>query len=223
MSERYVIKRLPVVSREGYVVRAASGRRVLHLGCAASPFTLHQIASGTLLHASVTKVARECVGVDLDASALASLERHGFGNLVQADVEALTHVKLGEPFELIIAGELLEHLSNPGRCLDGLRPVLAPRGEILITVPNAFGLKALLRVAAGIELVHQDHVCYFSVRTLARLCEAHAFECTVVAFYSHQPRGRWKRTVEAATFGVARALAPQLSDGLIARVHSALS
>jgi len=219
MIERYATPRVPVLDRDGYLTRAASGKRVLHLGCADAPFTSQRITTGMLLHAKLTHAASECVGIDLDECGLSTLRTHGYRNVVQADVESLEDAAIRGKFDLVIAGEIFEHLANPGRCLVALRSVLAPRGEVVITVPNAFTLKGLLRTALGAELVHRDHVCYFSARTLARLCEAHEFECYVVGFYSHRPRGAVKRALEAATFGVVRAVAPQLSEGLIARVR----
>jgi 2-polyprenyl-3-methyl-5-hydroxy-6-metoxy-1,4-benzoquinol methylase len=217
MIEHYASPRVRVIDRESYFIHTAIGKRVLHLGCADAPLTIGRIASGTLLHAKLTSAARECVGVDLDAPGLSILRANGFTNVVQANAESLGKAELPGQFDVVIAGELLEHLSNPGRCLLSLRAVLAPRGEVVITVPNAFTLKGLLRVALGGELVHRDHVCYFSARTLARLCEAHDFDCSVIGFYSHRPAGSFKRALEAATFGGIRAVAPQLSEGLIAR------
>jgi 2-polyprenyl-3-methyl-5-hydroxy-6-metoxy-1,4-benzoquinol methylase len=216
MVERYATPRLSVVDREAYVVRASIGKRVLHLGCADAPLTGARITSGTLLHAKLTAVARECLGIDVDLTGLSTLRANGFMNVLHADVESLGSADLHGKFDVVIAGEILEHLSSPGRCLLGLRAVLAPGGTIVITVPNAFTLKGLVRVALGAELIHRDHVCYFSARTLTHLCEANEFECSVIGFYSHRPRGLLKRSLEAATFGMIRAVAPQLSEGLIA-------
>jgi 2-polyprenyl-3-methyl-5-hydroxy-6-metoxy-1,4-benzoquinol methylase len=47
-------------------------------------------------------------------------------------------------FELIIAGDIIEHLNCVGNMLSSARKVLAPGGDLIITTPNALAVKRVL-------------------------------------------------------------------------------
>ena len=163
------------VDRLGYILDACAGREVLHLGCADYPYTRERLADGSWLHAAIGRVAARCVGVDAEAETLDWLRRaHGIADLIEGDVEALDRLNAGR-FDLVVAGEIIEHLANPGRFLATVPAVLKPGGRLLITTANAFCLRRALRIPFGIESVHPDHVYYFSHATLAALARRFGF------------------------------------------------
>lgn len=111
------------------------GRRVLDLGCRDGGLTRTYVAGN------------EIVGVDADREALAEAEKRGI---------ATRWADLDEPlpfedssFDVVVAGELLEHLRDPGRLVDEVRRVLRPGGSFVASVPNAFRLKNRLRFLLG--------------------------------------------------------------------------
>ncbi len=53
--------------------------------------------------------------------------------MVQADVETMD---LGETYDVIVAGDIIEHLSNPGRFLGAVSRHLNKEGVFLVTTPN---------------------------------------------------------------------------------------
>ena len=111
------------------------GRRVLDLGC----------RDGSLSRAYAD--GNEIVGVDADREALAAAGKLGIE----------THwADLDEPlafddasFDVVVAGELLEHLRDPHRIVDDARRVLRPGGVFVASVPNAYRLKNRLRFLLG--------------------------------------------------------------------------
>jgi SAM-dependent methyltransferase len=112
------------------------GQRVLDLGC----------RTGAL--ASYYAKGNDVVGVDVDHQALArASERLGI-ETVWADVEE------GLPFhdasfDVVVAGEILEHLADPHSAVAQVRRVLRPGGMFLGSVPNAFRLKSRFAYALG--------------------------------------------------------------------------
>src|SRR5579864_1348467 len=112
------------------------GRRVLDLGC----------RTGAL--ASYYAKGNDVVGVDVDHEALArASERLGI-ETVWADVEE------GLPFDdarfdVVVAGEILEHLADPHSAVAQVRRVLRPGGMFVGSVPNAFRLKSRVAYALG--------------------------------------------------------------------------
>jgi 2-polyprenyl-3-methyl-5-hydroxy-6-metoxy-1,4-benzoquinol methylase len=81
------------------------------------------------------------------------------------------NIQLEQKFDLIVAGDVLEHMSNPGLFLQHCKKLLKDDGLLIISVPNTFHL--IGNVWAWItnrERVHKDHCFYFSPKTLAQLC-----------------------------------------------------
>lgn len=225
-----------LVQRVEELVAACRGRSVLHLGCTNWPYTAESEQAGTLLHRSLAGAAGTLAGLDGDPEGLAALADLGFDHLILGDLEHLADatwfghtapdgVRDGAigPFDLIIAGEVMEHLGAPAALLDGVRPLLAPGAELVITVPNAycafrFASYALSRRRGNPEPVHPDHVSYYSESTLSRLLERSGYEVLDLAFYDlgteHRPTApRSWRVIN----DVAVRLAPQLADGLVVR------
>jgi len=208
--------RAAIVDRNTFLVAAARGKSVLHLGCADAPYFHRRGGDGTLLHSQLVAVAREIVGVDVNQEGVRFLtDDLGFKDVIRGDVESLAELKFNRTFELIVAGELLEHLPNPGLCLTGVKGLLAKDGALLVTVPNAFSLKGFLRVARGVEFVHPEHVAYFSSVTMRRLLELCGYSLVSHAYYVSKSASRLKRAVDILMFSLVRCFSPYLSDGLV--------
>jgi 2-polyprenyl-3-methyl-5-hydroxy-6-metoxy-1,4-benzoquinol methylase len=215
--------RVRQVERDALFLNTCKGKRVLHIGCADAPLYRERHNTGTLLHAGLMGVARELVGIDSDAEGIRYLkETLGYSGIIEGDAMALEGIDLGGLFDVVVAGEVLEHLSNPGLCLTGLRSVLAANGELLVSVPNAFSVKGMIRVMAGRELVHPDHVSYYSPSTLARLLQKEGFEVEFLGAYVSHSFSTMRRVADTIFLGGLRRFCPALGDGLVAcaRVHA---
>jgi len=128
-----------------FVKRVSTGKRVLHLGCTNWPYTLEAIDAGTLLHKDLAEVSRELYGFDYDQEGIDVLTSKGYDNLYRADLENLDDVPLDLKFDVIIAGEIIEHLNNPGRFLNGIKRFMSPETQLVITTINAFsGMRFLV-------------------------------------------------------------------------------
>jgi len=123
----------------------------------------------------ICEVARETYGIDSSEEAVNFFLKQGIHNLYVGDVEKLQDFALSRVFEVVVCGELLEHLSNPGLALGGLKRFCRPDTVVIITVPNAFAIKGFLAVLGGGEVVHPDHVCYYSATTLSVLLSRHGY------------------------------------------------
>jgi 2-polyprenyl-3-methyl-5-hydroxy-6-metoxy-1,4-benzoquinol methylase len=111
------------------------GRRVLDLGCRDGALT-QSYASGN-----------EIVGVDADREALAEAEKLGIQTR-WADLDEPLQFE-DESFDVVVAGELLEHLRDPLRLVSEARRVLRPGGVFVASVPNAYRMKNRLRFLLG--------------------------------------------------------------------------
>lgn len=212
-AERYV-------DRIEFVVDAASGRRVLDCGIVGETYAdaasrAERIVSS--LHVRVAARAREAVGIDHADAVVRELQlRHPELRLRACDIEDVeAAVGRFAPFELVLLGDLVEHLSNPGRALDAVRAVLAPGGELIVTTPNAFGLPNFLRFLAGRYREGADHVTAHNKFTLRHLLRRHGFEVTrVLTALDRPPRSRLRRLLYRPAVLVLR-LFPELGGTLV--------
>jgi SAM-dependent methyltransferase len=133
------------------------GLRVLDLGCRTGALTQHYAEGNTV------------VGVDVDRSALEQAEARLGIETVWADVEEVLPFP-DDSFDVVVAGELLEHLADPGAVVAHVRRVLRPGGRFVGSVPNAFRLKSRLRYAAGRHPeTDSTHLQLFTSAALAAL------------------------------------------------------
>ena len=111
------------------------GRRVLDLGCRYGALT--QAYAG----------GNDVVGVDVDRAALEQAAALGI-ETVWADVEEPLPFDEAS-FDVVVLGELLEHLRFPESTVAEARRVLRPGGTLAGSVPNAYRLKNRVRFALG--------------------------------------------------------------------------
>jgi SAM-dependent methyltransferase len=142
---------------------------VLDLGCRTGALTQHYAAGN------------EVTGVDVDRAALEqAVERLGI-ETVWADVEEGLPFE-DETFDVIVAGELMEHLADPAAAVANIRRVLRPGGRFVGSVPNAFRLKSRLRFLVGRHPeTDATHLQLFTPEAL-RLLLAASFDDVVIRF-----------------------------------------
>ncbi len=86
-------------------------------------------------------------------------------------------------FDVIFAGDLIEHLSNPGLFLDSCKRNIQEGGRLIITTPNCYGLFDLFSKVAHFEpVINRDHTCYFNIRTLRQLLGKNGWEIQQAGF-----------------------------------------
>lgn len=213
---------MELVHRVEFIKRACAGKKVLHLGCTNWPYTQDSIDNDMLLHNELAETASELYGFDYDQEGIDVLEKAGTKNLYQADLERLDEVDLNETFDVIIAGEMIEHLNNPGLFLRGIQRFMSPETKLVVTTINAyaahrFAVYGLLGKKGINEPVHPDHVAYYSFKTLKLVVERSGLRINDFKFYDigpeHRPFNPWYLNM---INDVAVAISPQLSDGVIA-------
>jgi SAM-dependent methyltransferase len=160
---------------------ASADGEVAHLGCADSPYTDDLLVAGLLLHCRLISRAR-VTGFDIDGPALATLRRaFPEERFVEADITTGVSADERERYDLVIAGEVLEHVPNADAFLRATAALLKPGGRLCVTVPNACCPKIGLRALAGRESVHPDHRVYYGPRTLSRTLSGAGFQMTELA------------------------------------------
>lgn len=156
----------PIRDRTGYLRDAVRGKRLLDIGVV--DHSLGGDRAGTWLHGQLAAEAASCLGVDILPGPLAVLREQGY------QVECLDVTTGGRPageFDVIVAGEVIEHLGNIGGLFDAAADLLAPGGVFFLTTPNPFATWRVYQHLRGRPNENVDHVSYFSAWGIAELAD----------------------------------------------------
>lgn len=202
-----------VPDREAFFEQLCRDKIVLHLGCADAMHLEEHIKIGRHLHARLSKVTRRLYGVDYDAGAIARLKSLQFSNLYVADVESL-NLEISEDIDIILAGELIEHLNNPGSFLNGIRKLMTPDTELVISTPNLLSIKIFIHSLIGKQRIHPDHCLGFTFSLLETLLVRHGL--VPVQWYSTIERfGSPRNIVANKVLSIFFRFLPRYADTII--------
>ena len=202
------------VDRIEALVDAARGRRVVHVGFVDELMESKQ-AGGVWLHARLAEVASSLVGLDLDERGVEAARAQGY-EAYAVDAQSAEAVRaLGlERAELVIAGELIEHLDAPGPFLRAMGELA---DELVLTTPNAYRLANFLVPLSGREAVHPHHTSWQSPQTLRRLLDMAGWDAARIVYY-HTPVRRQGTPLANLARRILRrinSLVPYWGDGMI--------
>ena len=150
--------------------------KVLHIGCCGMEEDfVQEWKAGTSFHKYLHDLLGDnLIGVDINEKRVRELNDKGMKAVV-GDAQNLPK-SMGK-FDVIVAGELIEHLENPGLFLRSARSVLAKSPSMLIlTTPNVLGGFFFYRHSIlNKKEPWPEHVCYFSRTTITQLLEREGF------------------------------------------------
>jgi methionine biosynthesis protein MetW len=200
--------------KEYLLEQIGRGKRVLDVGCLGGQLSRLMLEHGNAVW-----------GVEINPAAAEVAAKRGI--LVKvADVEQGLPYE-DEFFDVVHAGEVIEHLYDTKAFLSECRRVLKPGGLMLFTTPNLNSLENRLRVAVGGYLSmagaypedhYGSHVRVFNVDKVRELCAQTGLELEEVrGVFNLERRARW---IEAP-LRVAARVAPTLSKLLIFKARKA--
>ena len=113
------------------------GKRVLDVGC----------SSGYLAR---PLVERGCtvIGIERDSDA-ADIARNVCDEVLVGDVEVMALPFENDSFDVILCGDLIEHLREPEQLLLRVRPYLRGGGRLVLSTPNVANWTMRLSLCAG--------------------------------------------------------------------------
>ena len=212
------------VNKQDYIIQSIRpGSKVLHIGCTNSPNTYKRWESGTLLHKilcdKAVRMGAKVIGIDIDDEGIEFLkQKMPNEEIFNIDAHCLSEKLEERSFDLIIAGDVIEHLPNPGLFLDSCAQVLVPDGRIIITTTNAFGIVRFVKALLFHEAVHDEHTAYFSHKVLSRLFKMSGLCVDSLGYYKCEPLDRLdlNRAISNTIENVFCVFFPQFSEGVIA-------
>ena len=158
-----------VNTSHGLIVQyVGNDRRVLDIGCSTGYL-------GEVL------IERGCVvdGVDKDPEAVIAAQRRlNSAKVVDLDVDDLAQVLAGNTYDRIILADVLEHLADPHAVLLSASALLAPDGEIIMSIPNITHGSLRLALLEGrweyrdTGLLDRTHIRFFNRASMIKLIQS---------------------------------------------------
>jgi len=148
------------------LAKFAAGKSTLNVGCVGTMSAGGIDAKALARHARIAAAAAECTGLDIEAEGVEELRRRGYHALV-GDACSCT---LGRKFDAIIAGEVIEHVSNAGQFFSNMRRHLTSSGIFAVSTCNPFSPKRFWKILRyGHPCVHPEHTAWYDPVTLMGL------------------------------------------------------
>lgn len=155
------------VTRENLIIKYCTNKDVLDIGC-----VNHDLLNTSLdnwLHSQIKKVSNKLIGMDYLLDEVELLNKKGF-NIVHQDV--CEPFSLNKLFDVIVIGNLIEHVSNFEGLLKNMRNHLSNDGVILISTANPFFIEQYFYSAYKNDIiVNEEHTCWIDPVTLNQLAE----------------------------------------------------
>lgn len=191
--------------RVDYLADLVDGKTVIDVGCTDHEELIEgKIATDSWLHGMLDKRAKRCFGVDVSESGVAEAQRLGYPNMIVGDVTKPIEPLMNDQWDLMLMGELIEHIDDPVSFLRSVRECYRDNVETLVlTTPNAFRLRNFVDAARTTEFINTDHRYWFTPYTLMKVLTRAGFvpnEPVLLESYGlvggrHRVLGRAKRVV----------------------------
>ena len=153
-------------TRAEIVEEFCRGKVVLDIGCV--HHDVENADKDSWLHKAIVSVAAETLGVDYLEDEVAVLMRRGY-KMVAGDVNK--PLAIDRQFDVIVVGNLIEHLSSFEGLLENLRRLLKPDGVVLVSTANPFFREQYFYSALKNDIiVNPEHTCWIDPVTLDQLC-----------------------------------------------------
>lgn len=157
--------------------RLHSDEHVLDVGCVRHDESLRNNGN---LHARISEVAEKTVGIDIVESEIEKMQQEGWEVRV-GDAENLNEINFRDEFDVVVAGELIEHLSNPGQFLDGAHDVTTTDGRLILTTPNPHCITFTKKAMFG-KQNNSEHTCWFDEQFIGQISSRHGWKLDTVVY-----------------------------------------
>jgi 2-polyprenyl-3-methyl-5-hydroxy-6-metoxy-1,4-benzoquinol methylase len=150
------------------ISKLPAGQKVLDIGC-----------SGGRLADFVRRTGHHVTGIDyIEVPGV----RDRTDNFFKVDLVQGIPPEIGSGFDVIIAGDVIEHLPRPTQTMREIERLLRPGGQVILSVPNFGHWYPRTRALFGVwgydrrGILDDTHLRFFSRRTLRRLVSRAGFD-----------------------------------------------
>jgi 2-polyprenyl-3-methyl-5-hydroxy-6-metoxy-1,4-benzoquinol methylase len=163
-----------------------AGKTVLDVGCVQHEASSE--ASEFWLHRRLAESAKSVLGIDVVEEEIEELRRRGY-NIIYAD--AMT-ASLQQTFDVIVAGEVIEHVVNPGALLTNMRRHLNEDGTLVLTTPYPFFFHNVLTAIFSRQKLcwNSDHVAWYEPYVLGTMLRKTGYALDICYYFTRSRKLR---------------------------------
>jgi 2-polyprenyl-3-methyl-5-hydroxy-6-metoxy-1,4-benzoquinol methylase len=142
-------------------------------------------ASGgyTLLYLKEKGIAQKVTGIELLELPGTEQKNPAIDNFLIANIEQMDSDLFTEAFDVVICGDVLEHLANPWAVRDKLLKWLKPGGYFLASIPNIREYKTVLKILLRGTFTYEEggvmdktHLRFFCKKNILELMGANGLK-----------------------------------------------
>lgn len=194
--------------KQTLVIEHCKNKKVLDIGCVGE-FEYTPEKMRNTLHYRLKPFTKKLVGIDIAEEGIRALNslgcdcRIGFAEEIQGD--------LGK-FDIILLGDIIEHIPDPCTFLMDLRSLLKKDGTIICTTPNALSFTNLAFLLMGKRITRHQHVAWYCRVTLKNLFLYSGYKeiNTYYTCYLKTTKKKWRIPLEKLIFRINEEYAPGL-------------
>jgi 2-polyprenyl-3-methyl-5-hydroxy-6-metoxy-1,4-benzoquinol methylase len=110
-------------------------------------------------HKLIKENAKKLVGIDILEKYAKKLDKNGFDIRI---CDATSNEYLGEKFERVILGDVIEHVLNPVSLLKFAIRHLEDGGEVIVKTPNPYYINNIIKYIKDKPYVNLEHVMWIT-------------------------------------------------------------
>lgn len=154
------LKNIRIIRRKEYsewLLQQVGGKNVLDIG--AVEHNLEYTRLPHWKHRKLVENASRVVGVDILEEYVKILNSEGF------DIrfcDATSEHYLGEKFDTVIIGDVIEHVENPIKLVEFAIRHLVDNGEVIIKTPNPYFTGSIKKNLKGKPFVNLEHISWIT-------------------------------------------------------------
>ncbi len=171
------------------------------------------VGSGdTLVEIKKQKLAREVVGVELMNLKDSQQENPEIDRLIIGNIEEIELDLPENYFDIIICGDVIEHLIDPWNVLRKLHKHLKENGVIIVSIPNIREYHILYRILILADFKYGDrgildrtHLRFFCKKNIISLLTSTLYTpVSIYSIFKLEKKISKKKIIDILTFGLIR-------------------
>lgn len=150
------------LNKDTVIISYCTNKRVLDVGCVGQD---RSFTNSEWLHLKIKNVAQLIHGVDINTTGILEMNRAGFIAYSASEL-----VQTNNKYDVILMGDVIEHVDNAVLFLDFYKQFLDTNSIIIITTPNALRIDDTLAVLFfNNYYINNEHTCWYCPKTFTEL------------------------------------------------------
>lgn len=173
-----------------------------------------EIGSGsgnTLVEIKARKLAKEVIGVDLFELENTNQRNPAIDNFIVANLEIEELDLPIDYFDVILAGDVLEHLVDPWKVVEKLTKFLKKGGIFIVSVPNIREISTISKILFGMGfnydpdggIMDKTHLRFFCKKNVSELFDKNDYKMiSVQPILNVTTKGSFRKTLNKMTLNI---------------------